>query len=209
VIPVYKNGVVGRETRDSERVVGYSEVGRKDDSWRRIVAYSGKCPSLAFGEVSNALAVVELPTDAQTPTHTRTLRHSFFQTIGATREALITAHSSHQLSSFWLLFSFFLPIPSFPQRNFAPGSPRNDDRQLGQLTTSPVLSLLMRISLSQSRSLPSSDCLQRKSCPSLICAVPPSLLFHLPPPTDSGSGVRAGLLIKTRKDMSSVPATPG
>jgi hypothetical protein len=72
VIPVYKNGVVGRETRDSERMVGYSEVGRKDDSWRRIVAYSG--PSLAFGEVSNALAVVELPTDAQTPTHTRSLR---------------------------------------------------------------------------------------------------------------------------------------
>src|SRR6267143_5396365 len=78
---------------------------------------------------------------------------------------------------------FFVPIASFLQRNFAPGSPRNDDRQLGQLTTSPVLSLLVRFSLSQSRSLPSSDCLQRKSCPSLMCAVPPSLLFHifLPP----------------------------
>ena len=33
---------------------------------------------------------------------------------------------------------FLVPIPSFPQRNFAPGSPRNDDRQLGQPTTSLV-----------------------------------------------------------------------
>jgi hypothetical protein len=32
-------------------------------SW--LVAYSDKCPALAFGEASNALAVVELPTDAQ------------------------------------------------------------------------------------------------------------------------------------------------
>jgi|SRR6202521_1707459 len=31
---------------------------------------------------------------------------------------------------------FFVPIASFPQRNFAPGSPRNDDRQRGRPTTS-------------------------------------------------------------------------
>jgi hypothetical protein len=42
-------------------------------AWLRIRAksweagYSEKCPSLAFGEASNALAVVELPTDAEPP----------------------------------------------------------------------------------------------------------------------------------------------
>jgi hypothetical protein len=40
----------------------------------------------AFEEVSNALPLVELPTDAQTPTHTRCLRHSLFRAIGATRD---------------------------------------------------------------------------------------------------------------------------
>src|SRR6516165_1420477 len=33
--------------------------------------------------------------------------------------------------SFLLLFSFFVPVPSFPQKNIAPGSPRNNDRPLG------------------------------------------------------------------------------
>jgi hypothetical protein len=47
------------------------------------LSYSTKCPLLAFGEVSNALAVVEFPTDAQTPIHTRSLRNSFFQATGA------------------------------------------------------------------------------------------------------------------------------
>ena len=32
-----------------------------------------------------------------------------------------------------LLFSFFVPVPSFPQKNIAPGSPRNDDRPLDRL----------------------------------------------------------------------------
>ena len=36
--------------------------------------------------------------------------------------------------SFLLLFSFFVPRSSFPQRNFVPGSPRNDDRQRGRPT---------------------------------------------------------------------------
>lgn len=97
---------------------------------------------------------MELSTDAQTPTHTRSLRHSFFRAISAPREALIAAHSADGLSFFLLLFSFFVPIPNFPQRNFARGSPRNDDRQLGRPTTSPVLSLFVRISFFQSRSLP-------------------------------------------------------
>ena len=104
----------------------------------------------AFEEVSNALAVAEPPTDAEKLTHTRSLMHSFFQAIGATREA----------SFFLLLFTFFVPIPSFSRRNFAPGPPRDNDRQLGRFTTSPVLCLLMRISLSQSRSLPTSNPLQ-------------------------------------------------
>src|ERR1700674_3535085 len=35
---------------------------------------------------------------------------------------------------------FFLPVfPSFPQRNFKPGSPSNDDRQLRRPLASPVL----------------------------------------------------------------------
>src|SRR5882762_11155235 len=35
---------------------------------------------------------------------------------------------------------FFLPVfPSFPQRNFEPGSPSNDDRQLPRTLASPVL----------------------------------------------------------------------
>src|SRR5437660_525284 len=97
-----------------------------------------------------------------------TLRHSFFQAIGATRGALTAAHVPTGLSFFLLLFSFLVPIASFPQRNFAPGSPRNDDRKLGRPTTSPVLSLLMRISLSQSRSLPTFDCLP--CC--FICLLP-------------------------------------
>src|SRR6266436_9757301 len=34
---------------------------------------------------------------------------------------------------------FFLPVfPSFPQRNFEPGSPSNDDRQLRRPLASPV-----------------------------------------------------------------------
>jgi hypothetical protein len=41
---------------------------------------------------------------------------------------------------------FLCAYPSFPQRNFVSGSTRNDDRQLDRPTTSPVLSLRMRIS---------------------------------------------------------------
>src|SRR6266436_8109606 len=37
------------------------------------------------------------------------------------------------------MLSFFLPVfPSFPQRNFEPGSPSNDDRQLRRPPASPV-----------------------------------------------------------------------
>src|SRR3977135_4652555 len=46
------------------------------------------------------------------------------------------------MASLFLLFSafFFLPaFPSFPQRNFELGSPRNDDRQLRRPLASPVL----------------------------------------------------------------------
>ncbi len=41
--------------------------------------------------------------------------------------------------SFLLLFSFFVPRSSFPQRNFAPGSSRDDDRQLDRPTACVVL----------------------------------------------------------------------
>lgn len=59
-----------------------------------------------------------------------------------------------------LLFTFFVPIRSFPERDFAPGPPRDNDRQLGRPITSPVFFLLRRISISQRRSLPASDRLQ-------------------------------------------------
>ena len=41
--------------------------------------------------------------------------------------------------SFLLLFSFFLPIPSFSQKNFAPAAPESDDSQPGRPTASPCL----------------------------------------------------------------------
>jgi hypothetical protein len=56
------------------------------------LAHLEKCPSLAFEEVSHALAVLGLPTRPQCPP-------AFFSP----------------------LFSFFVPFPSFPQRNFAAG----------------------------------------------------------------------------------------
>src|SRR6266550_6304369 len=112
------------------------------------------CPSQPFGEASNALAVVELPTDAEKPTHTRPSGIRSSKPLVPPVELLLPPTVPTGLS-------FFVPIAaSFPQRNFAPGSPRNDDRQLGRPATSPVLSLLMRISLSQSRSLPTSECFQ-------------------------------------------------
>jgi len=82
----------------SELDSNWSESARR---WRdrfqvHLVSRVLKCPSLAFGEASNALAVVELPTDAEKPTHTRFPRHSFFQAIGANRGALIAAHSAHR-----------------------------------------------------------------------------------------------------------------
>src|SRR6266576_7156085 len=86
---------------------------------------------------------------AQTSTHTRCLRRSFFQPLAPPVELLFPPTVPTGLSFFLLLFSFLVPIANFPQRNFAPGSPRNDERQLGRPTTSPVLSLLMRIFLSQ------------------------------------------------------------
>src|SRR6267378_3915899 len=101
------------------------------------------------------------------------------------------------LSFFLLLFSFFVTIASFPIRNFAPGSPRNDDRQLDRPTTSPVF--LMRISLSQSRSLPASDRLQGiLPFSDLRCIAFPAVPSFPPPPTTGGSSrVGTGLLIQT------------
>src|SRR6266403_2638615 len=37
-----------------------------------------------------------------------------------------------------MLFFFLSAFPGFPQRNFEPGSPRNDDRQLRRPLASPV-----------------------------------------------------------------------
>jgi hypothetical protein len=100
------------------------------------------------------------------------------------------------LTKFSEFFMCWIRVPSFPQGNFAPGSPRNDERPLGRPMASPLLSLLRRISLFQSRSLLAADRLQG-NLGLLLCAVMPSLPFHLPPPTGSGSGGETGLLIQT------------
>ncbi len=89
--------------------------------------------------------MVELPTDAEKPTHTRPSGIRSSKPLVPPVELLLPPTVPTGLSFFLLLFSFLVPIASFPQGNFAPGSPRNDDRQLGRPTTSPVLSLLMRI----------------------------------------------------------------
>src|SRR6266446_5109375 len=51
----------------------------------------------------------------------------------------ISLFSFFPLSFFLCSFFFFPAFPSFPQRNFEPGSPRNDDRQLRRPLASPVL----------------------------------------------------------------------
>ena len=66
-------------------------------------------------------------------------------------------------------------VLEFPTKNFAPGSPSNDDRPLGGPIASPLLSRLKRISLFQSG----------------------SLRLHMPSPTGSASGLETGLLIQT------------
>lgn len=50
-------------------------------------------------------------------------------------------------------FSEFFLVLGFVQENFAPGSPSNDDRQLGRPIAFPFLPFLKRISLLQSGSL--------------------------------------------------------
>src|SRR5262249_51357905 len=54
--------------------------------------------------------------------------------------------------SFLLLFSFFVPFPGFPQKNFAPGTPRNDDRQFRRPAAYPLSSPLLPIPLIESKS---------------------------------------------------------
>ena len=93
-------------------------------------------------------------------------------------------------------FFIFVPIPGFSQKNFAPGTPESDDSRPDRPTASPLLSLLKRISLFQSRSPLAADRLL-ENLGLLICAVMSSLLYHRPPPTGSGSGVETGLLIQT------------
>src|SRR5438105_4694101 len=61
---------------------------------------------------------------------------------------------------------------SFPPKNFAPGSPRNDDRQLARPRASPVLSLLKR--------------LQRDACFHFSAEAPPLPRFHLCSVSEAG-----------------------
>src|ERR1044071_8184361 len=62
----------------------------------------------------------------------------------------------HRPWVFFLFCSFFLS-GRFPQENFAPGSPRNDDRSVGRPVTLPFFPFLGRPSACQSRSSPASD----------------------------------------------------
>jgi hypothetical protein len=62
--------------------------------------------------------VVELPTDAEKPTHTRSLRHSFFQAIGATREALIAAHSARRRFFLFAPLFFLCAYPQLSTKKF-------------------------------------------------------------------------------------------
>src|SRR6266699_2705412 len=63
---------------------------------------------------------------------------SFFQAIGAIRRALTAAYSAHRLFFLFAAIFFLCAYRQLSTRKFAHGSPRNDDRQLGQPTTSPV-----------------------------------------------------------------------
>ena len=127
--------------------------------------------------------------------------------IGATRRALISAHSAHR--PFFLLAPLFVRclLPAFHEEIL----------RLDRLETTIANSadpLHPRFCLSSCAfHFPKVDrCRQlivsKEILPfsDLRCIAFPG--FHLFP-IGSGSGVRAGLLIKTRKDMSSVPAAPG
>src|SRR5262249_34826145 len=54
--------------------------------------------------------------------------------------------------SFLLLFSFFLPIPTFSQEKIAPGTPTNNDRRLRRPTAYPLFSPLLRFPFIESKS---------------------------------------------------------
>src|SRR6266705_7175154 len=62
---------------------------------------------------------------------------------GVSRSHLISAVELgcwETISFFSCMLFFFLPVfPSFPQRNFEPGSPSNDDRQLRRPLAPPFL----------------------------------------------------------------------
>src|SRR5215469_2948282 len=65
----------------------------------------------------------------------------------------ISGDSFHRPAvSFFFAPFFFLPFPGFPQKNFAPGTSRNDDRQFRRPTAYPLSSSLLRIPLIESKS---------------------------------------------------------
>ena len=155
----------------------------------------------------HALAVVELPTDGPDIDSHAMPQAFVLPAIGATRRALISAHSAHR--PFFLLAPLFVRclLPAFHE----------EISRLDRLETTIANSadpLHPRFCLSSCAfHFPKVDrCRQlivsKEILPfsDLRCIAFPG--FHLFP-IGSGSGVRAGLLIKTRKDMSSVPVAPG
>jgi hypothetical protein len=114
----------------------------------------------------------------QTPKQNRNTRS---MTLGSVKNSVAGAcqrlldRCSRSLVSFSCV-GFFVPIRGFPQRNFAPGSPRNDDRQPGRSTASPISSLLKRIALFQSGSLRSTA-----FAAVFICLLPKAAVPELEP----------------------------
>ena len=63
----------------------------------------------AFEDVSNAFTVVELPTDVQTPIHTRSLRHSFLGWLTGYAIGWLMDHEKRGAEAFVGLVGFVPP----------------------------------------------------------------------------------------------------
>jgi Transposase DDE domain group 1 len=148
---------------------------RADFSGGQITSDAGLLPLRAFDERhSLTRSLAELlgdPRDEERVRHSALslFRQRIYQIVAGYEDAndadrlrndpAFSSVSFHGPSflSFLLLFSFFVPRSSFPQRNVVPGSPRNDDLQLGRPAACAALSLLKRFALSQSKSPLASD----------------------------------------------------
>src|ERR1700730_645130 len=107
---------------------------------------AGKCNSFRF----STSAVLTWPTPLIAPPPRSQLDQTSFDLNSAVGPVGQFPHSLRRFA-FGRFFSFCAVPPLFT-KNFAPGSPRSDDSQLGRPRASPVFSFFRRISLFQSRS---------------------------------------------------------